>query len=82
MPGITRTQTDTAGGTIITSNKNTSVYLEGQLVAVKGDFVGSPAHHMVQASTDITIGAVGVVRAGDLSDQGTPATGSTKAFGD
>ena len=85
MPGISRINQDTAGGTII-GILAPSVFVNGTPIAVLHCAVqghGSGAHAgpvMAQASSSVFAESIPVCRQGDAASCGHPATGSANAF--
>jgi uncharacterized Zn-binding protein involved in type VI secretion len=85
MPGVSRVNTDSAGGTIIEA-KVPSVKVNGNSVAVLGCQVqghGSSPHNaptMIQASSSVYAGGIGICRQGDNASCGHPAIGSSNVF--
>lgn len=85
MPGIARVGVDTAGGTIIGGGQST-VFCNGSVVAVIGDRVqghGKAPHSsptMVEGSSTVFAGGIGVCRAGDSASCGHSASGSSDTF--
>ena len=85
MPGISRVGTDTAGGTI-TGAGETTVFVNGSVISILGDAVAShglPPHAaptMVESSSTVFAGGIGVVRLGDAASCGHTATGSGDVF--
>jgi len=81
MPGASRCNLDTAGGTILEGGQY-FVFVENKLWAVVGDDVadhGSGPHNaatMVQGSTFVSINGTPVVLAGHAASCGHTATGS------
>ena len=85
MPGVSRTRTDTAGGTILGGGQPW-VHLDGVPVAVVGDAVAGhppcpdvPVHCapvMAAGSDWVFIDGIPVCRAGDAASCGHAATGS------
>ncbi len=81
MPGIARVGQDFAGGAQL-GGGNSTVYVNGALVVVRGDSVAGhgPVPHaspvMVGASGSVFIGGAPVCRAGDAASCGHPSTGS------
>lgn len=79
MPGISRVGVDTAGG-IITSGA-TNVYVNGNLVALKGSSVAShgTGQHasaiITSGSSTVFVNGIAVCRQGDLASCGHTATG-------
>ena len=78
MPGISRVNVDTAGGLIVGPG-NSTVLVNGSPISIIGDAVNPPPSPatMVQGSSTVFAGGVGVVRQADLSSLGIPATGSS-----
>jgi len=82
MPGIARTFTDQAGGSIMVGG-NTDVRANGSIVAVFGSPVvghGRDAHSspsMVAASTKVRAHGIGVCRSGDRASCSHTASGSS-----
>lgn len=85
MPGVSRINQDSAGGTII-GNLAPSVVVEGNPVAVVGAAVaghGDPPHAspvMAQGSGSVFANGIAVCRAGDAASCGHAATGSSAVF--
>ena len=85
MTGIARVGVDTAGGIILGDGQST-VYCNGSLIAVIGDRVtghGRAPHSspvMVQGSSTVFAGGIGVCREGDQASCGHSATGSSDTF--
>jgi uncharacterized Zn-binding protein involved in type VI secretion len=85
MPGVSRVNTDTAGGTII-GILAPSVYVNGVNVAVLNAAVEGhgPGVHagpvMAQCSATVYAEGIGVCRAGDQASCSHPATGSGDTF--
>ncbi len=85
MPGLSRTQQDSAGGTLI-GVLAPSVYANGTPVAVLNCAVAGhgPAEHagpvMAEASASVFAEGIPVCRAGDAASCGHPATGSNNVF--
>jgi len=85
MPGISRVNVDTAGGTITGPGAST-VFVNGSKVSLLGDSVaphGDSPHNnatMVESSNSVTAEGKGVVRQGDSASCGHTATGSTDTF--
>lgn len=81
MAGITRVGMDSAGGTIL-GGGNSTVRVDGALVAVVGDAVaghGLEPHTspvMATGSASVFIGGIAVCRQGDVATCGHAATGS------
>lgn len=84
MPGVSRVGLDTVGGAIINETAQSTVTLEGYLIAVEGAKVmshGSGTHASAvinEGSSTVTIGGKKVIRGGDKATCLHPATGSTK----
>lgn len=84
MPGITRKDQDTAGGTIIGGSSN--VFVNGTGAARIGDVVAGhgPGVHagpvMAEGSSTVFVNGIGVCRAGDVATCGDPASGSSNVF--
>ena len=80
MPGISRKDTDTAGGTIIEGSPD--VFVENKAVVRIGDAVAGHgiAKHadpkMETGSGTVFANGIAVCRAGDTADCGDAATGS------
>ena len=91
MPGVSRTGTDTAGGTI-SGGGQSWVFIDGAPEAVVGDAVAShapcpvvPVHCaavMAAGSAWDYIDGIPVCRAGDAATCGHAATGSPWVFSD
>ncbi len=85
MPGISRIGTDTAGGTI-TSPGFPTVNVNGSIISILGDSVaphGDSPHNsatMVESSSTVFAGGIGVVRQNDSASCGHVATGSPNVF--
>jgi len=85
MPGISRVNVDTAGGTI-TGPGASSVFVNGSKVSLLGDSVashGDSPHDnatMVESSSTVSAEGKGVVRQGDAASCGHTATGSSDTF--
>jgi len=85
MPGISRVNLDTAGGTIV-GNLAPTVFVNGKPIAVKGaDVAGhAPGAHagpvMLEHSATVFAQGKPVCRAGDAASCGHPATGSGDVF--
>ena len=85
MPGITRVGTDTAGG-LENGGGQSTVFCDGSVIAVIGDLVqghGRAPHSnptMVEGSSTVFAGGIGVCRAGDSASCGHKATGSSDTF--
>lgn len=88
MPGISRVNTDSAGG-IIAGPGVPTVRVNGSIISVVGDSVTphppAPGPHfagpvMVGKSSTVRAGGKGVVRAGDLASCGHGASGSSNVF--
>jgi len=85
MPGISRVNVDTAGGTI-TGPGASSVFVNGSKVSLQGDSVaphGDPPHRsatMVESSSTVSAEGKGVVRQGDAASCGHTASGSSDTF--
>ena len=81
MPGISRVNQDTAGGTILGGGQD-FVTVEGTRWAVKGDAIaghGKAPHAapvMAEGSPFVRINAIPVCREGHTATCGHPATGS------
>lgn len=77
MPGIARVGLDTAGtGEIIQGGGQNSVYVNNRLISVIGDLV-SGGETIIEGSTNVFAGGIGVCRAGDKDSENDPATGSS-----
>lgn len=82
MPGISRVGRDSAGGAIIGRGAS-NVYVNGSLVAVKGDKVAShgksphKSPSMVGASSRVYANGIAVCRQGDSATCGHKASGSS-----
>jgi uncharacterized Zn-binding protein involved in type VI secretion len=80
MPGISRKDTDTAGGTIIEGSG--TVFVENKAVVRIGDAVAGhgiakhAAPKMETGSGTVFANGIAVCRAGDTADCGDAATGS------
>ena len=87
MPGVSRVNQDTAGGTIIGILAPT-VFVNGKPIAVKGANVephGSGPHgspKMQDHSGTVFANGIEICRAGDTATCGHPATGSDNVFAD
>jgi uncharacterized Zn-binding protein involved in type VI secretion len=85
MTGISRVGVDTAGGTI-TGAGEPSVTVNGSTISVLGDNVvshGNSPHSsptMVESSSTVFAGGIGVVRLGDAASCGHTATGSSNVL--
>lgn len=85
MPGISRVNVDTAGGTI-TGPGSSDVFVNGSKVSLLGDSVaphGDSPHNnatMVGSSSTVFANGIGVVRQGDAASCGHTATGSSDTF--
>ena len=85
MPGISRVNVDTAGGTITGPGAST-VFVNGSKVSLLGDSVaphGDSPHSnatMVESSSTVFASGIGVVRQGDAASCGHTATGSSDTF--
>ena len=83
--GVSRTYTDTAGGTIL-GQGNSTVYVNGLPASVLGYAVeghGDGSHggpEMVVASGSVFCSGLGVCRQGDSASCGHSATGSSNVF--
>ncbi len=84
MPGVTRKDTDTAGGTLIGASGN--VFVNGKGAVRIGDAVTGhgPAIHagpvMAVGSGTVFVNGIAVCRAGDAATCGHTATGSGDVF--
>lgn len=86
MPGVSRVNTDSAGGLIV-GNLAPTVFVNGSPVVVKGAAVlahGLPPHSpspvMVGSSSTVYAHGIAVCRAGDSASCGHAATGSSDVF--
>lgn len=85
MPGISRVGVDSAGGTILGPGEP-SVFVNGSPISIIGDAVAShgiaphAAPVMVEGSSTVFAGGIGVVRQGDAASCGHTATGSSNVF--
>lgn len=85
MPGIARVNVDSAGGIILGGGQST-VFINGALAAVIGDSVaghGDAPHAaptMVEGSTNVFAGGIGVCREGDAASCGHTSSGSSDTF--
>lgn len=85
MPGITRMDSDTAGGKILTPPQS-KVFVNKKLAAIFGTPIenhGDGDHAsptMKGCSEKVFIGKIGVCRAGDDATCGHLATGSSDVF--
>lgn len=85
MPGIARKTLDSAGGIII-NTPNQSVYVNGQLAAVKGSGIaphGSGLHasaELLEASSSVYAEGIQICRSGDLADCTHATSGSGDVF--
>lgn len=82
MPGVSRVNTDSAGGLIV-GNLAPTVFVNGSPIAVKGASIlahGDPPHSpspvMIGASSSVFAQGVAVCRAGDGASCGHAAGGS------
>lgn len=86
MPGITRINTDAAGGTITGMVQDGTVFANGQPVSVHGDPVAPhgvaphAAPTMIAGSNNVFINGIAVCNAGDLATCGHAASGSGDVF--
>lgn len=86
MGGVCRIGIDSAGGTIIGSLQDGTVYCNGALVSVHNDSVqghGSGSHanpKMVAGDTGVFINGIKICKAGDSATCGHLATGSSNVF--
>jgi uncharacterized Zn-binding protein involved in type VI secretion len=84
MPGVTRKDTDSAGGKLTGGSGN--VFVNGKGAVRKGDSVaghGDPPHDaptMVGCSGTVFVNGKEVCRAGDAATCGDSATGSGNVF--
>jgi uncharacterized Zn-binding protein involved in type VI secretion len=82
MAGVSRVNTDTAGG-LITGALVSSVYVNGSKIAVQGAAVASHGQNehggavMVGCSSTVFAGGIGVCRQGDNASCGHTSTGSS-----
>jgi uncharacterized Zn-binding protein involved in type VI secretion len=82
MPGVSRVGVDSAGGTILGPGVP-SVIVNGAPISIIGDAVAGhgPSVHagpvMVEGSSTVFAGGIGVVRAGDAASCGDTASGSS-----
>ncbi len=89
MPGISRLNTDTAGG-LITGQLQSTVFVQGNPAAVIGDSVQPHAPcptvlvhcsaTMADGSSTVSISGIPVCRLGDAATCGHTATGSTTVY--
>lgn len=84
MPGISRTNNDVAGGTIVSGSP--TVFANGNPVARVGDAVaghGRPPHSgpvMASGSGNVFTNNIQTCRAGDTATCGHPSSGSGNVF--
>ena len=82
MKGICRLGKDSAGGVIVGSNQDGTVFANGDLVSVDADSVEGhgPAPHsapvMIAGSNNVFVNGIAVCNEGDLATCGHPASGS------
>jgi uncharacterized Zn-binding protein involved in type VI secretion len=85
MPGVSRVNTDSAGGTIIGALAPT-VYVNGQNIVCQGSDVqghGTGAHAsptMTDHSSTVKANGILICRAGDAASCGHAASGSSTVF--
>lgn len=85
MPGVSRVNTDTAGGVIV-GNHAPTVFVNNKPIVVKGAEVtdhGDSPHDgpiMVGSSSTVFANKKKVCRKGDSATCGHPATGSSNVF--
>lgn len=84
MPGVTRKDSDTAGGTLVSASGN--VFVNGKGAVRIGDSVaghGTAPHNsptMAEGSSTVFVNGIPVCRAGDKATCGDAATGSGNVF--
>lgn len=85
MSGICRIGVDTAGGIILGSNQNNTVFANGYNIAVNNDLVqghgiGIHAGPTMIANSKVFINNIMVCKAGNQATCGHQATGSSDIF--
>jgi len=84
MPGISRKDVDSAGGTLVGGSSD--VFVNGSGAVRIGDAVaghGLPPHAsptMAEGSSTVFVNGIGVCRAGDAATCGHTASGSSNVF--